>query len=102
MTLSIALMALQTQGLISLYTAPVMAYKALSTDIVVHKNKHKNKAFINFFLLISVVCHSSTDWSKFAQTVSLKGVKSLYLSAYLLYSQKQARGAWWISLPVLK
>ncbi|WP_218187125.1 hypothetical protein, partial [Pseudomonas sp. NBRC 111130] len=59
-----------------------------------HKNKHKNKAFIKFSSLISVVCHSSTDWSKFAQTVPLQGVKSLYLSAYLLYSQKQARGAW--------
>ncbi|SPO52501.1 exported protein of unknown function [Pseudomonas sp. JV551A1] len=67
-----------------------------------HKNKHKNKAFLNFSSLISVTCHSSTGWSNFAQKVSLKGVKSLYLSAYLLYSQKQARGAWWISLPVLK
>ena len=95
-------MALQTQGLIFLYTASFLVYEDLSTDILVHKNKHKNKAFINFFLLISVVRHSSTDWSKFAQTVSLKGVKSLYLSAYLFYSQKQARGAWWISLPVLK
>ncbi|WP_313395908.1 hypothetical protein, partial [Pseudomonas sp.] len=91
-------MAIQTQGLISLYTTVDKGYRTLSTDIRVHKNKHKNKAFLNFSSLISVVCHSSTAWSKFAQKVSLEGVKSLYLSAYLLYSQKQARGAWWISL----
>ncbi|SPO64321.1 exported protein of unknown function [Pseudomonas inefficax] len=54
-----------------------------------HKNKHKNKAFLNFSSLISVTCHSSTGWSNFAQKVSLKGVKSLYLSAYLLYSQNR-------------
>lgn len=94
-------MALQPQGLISLYITEIVGFKTLSTEKPVHKNKHKNKAFLNSSSLISVVCHSSTDWSKFAQTVSLLGVKSLYLSAYLLYSQKQARGAWWISLPVL-
>ena len=99
--LSITLMVLQPQGLILLYTAWIKACISLSTERLVHKNKHKNKAFLNFSSLISVGSHSSTDWSKFAQTVSLKGVKSLYLSAYLLYSQKQARGAWWISLPVL-
>ena len=82
-------MALQTQGLISLYTAQFMAYRALSTDIVVHKNKHKNKAFIKLSLVISIAGHSSTGWLNFVQKVPLGRGKSLYLPAIPIYSRNR-------------
>lgn len=95
-------MAGRPQGLNSLYTPQIKGCRTLSTERVVYKNKHKNKAFINLPFVISIAGHSSTGWLNFVQKVPLGGGKSLYLPAIPFTFPKQARGAWWISLPVLK
>jgi hypothetical protein len=100
----------------------------VSTEIVKTIYKHKNKLFKKissfFFLLTSIHLSlpdssagwlrmmqedtpaATTSWLFFVQKASFNPAKSLYLPPFRFpiksFLSQQARGAWWISLPVFK
>ena len=87
-----------------------MACSDLSTENELYRNKHKNKALYKFILFIlykPTLVPVFSGWLFFVQKASFKPAKTLYLPALRstqiedLSISQQARGAWWISLPVL-
>jgi len=106
----------------------LLACSDVSTEIVETIYKHKNKPFKKissfFFLLTAHPSHlpdrsagrlrmmqeevpaATTSWLFFVQKASFNPAKSLYLPPFRFpiksFLSQQARGAWWISLPVFK